>query len=201
MRSLTLSDAGPLRCCAFSHGNAPRALAHAPGSTPPGADPGCADDDRATVKDPEEYRRFRQILAAAGVARVSTVPVRPGTKIPAVRWADYQDGEEGPHFPDTLARLLLTGRRSSDLAVIDVDTKGGGFDALERLEALHGAIPRTLSVRSPTGGLHIYVLPSRPLRTCAGVPARGIDIRGEGGVVMVPGSEHPRGGVYRIEEQ
>jgi hypothetical protein len=151
--------------------------------------------------DRDEYRRFREILAAAGIALVSTVPVKPGTKIPAIRWADFAPGEEGPHYAETQARLLLTGRRSSGLSVIDVDTKGGGFDALERIEAMHGAIPRTLSVRSPTGGLHLYVLPSRPLRTVAGVPARGIDIRGEGGVCMVPGSVHPRGGIYRIEDQ
>lgn len=157
--------------------------------------------DTPDAWDRAEYFKFRDWLREAGISRISTVPVKPGTKIPAVKWADYQIGEEGPHFAETQARLLLTGRRSSGLSVIDVDTKGGGFDALERLEALHGAIPRTLSVRSPTGGLHIYVLPSRPLRTCAGVPARGIDIRGEGGVVMVPGSVHPRGGIYRIEDQ
>ena len=150
--------------------------------------------------DREEYRRFREILASAGISLVSTVPCKPGTKIPALRWADYAPGEEGAHFPDTTGRLLLTGRCSSGLSVIDVDTKAGGFDAFERLERLHGQIPRTLSVRSPTGGLHLYVLPSRPLRSVTNTPARGIDIRGEGGVVMVPGSVHPKGGIYRIEE-
>ena len=150
--------------------------------------------------DREEYRRFREILASAGISQVSTVPVRPGTKIPAVRWADFVPGEEGPHFADTQARLLLTGRRSGGLSVIDLDVKHNGIDAFDRLEALHGAIPPTLTVRSPTGGLHVYVVASRPLRSVVNTPARGIDIRGEGGVVMVPGSVHPRGGIYRIEE-
>lgn len=155
----------------------------------------------AETFDREEYRRFREALAAAGLEKISTVPAKPGTKIPALRWADYAPGQEGAHFPDTVARLLLTGARSSGLCVIDVDDKPGarGFESLERLEALHGRIPPTLSVRSPTGGLHLYVLPSRPLRSVQGVPAKGLDIRGEGGVVMVPGSVHPRGGIYRIE--
>lgn len=152
--------------------------------------------------DREEYRRFREILAAAGLAQIATVPAKPGTKIAAVRWAEFGPGEEGPHWADTQARLLLTGSRSSGLCVIDVDDKPGarGFEALEKLEALYGALPRTLSARSPTGSLHLYVLPSRPLRTVANKPAKGIDIRGEGGVVVVPGSVHPRGGIYRIED-
>jgi hypothetical protein len=152
--------------------------------------------------DREEYRRFREILAAAGLEKIATVPAKPGTKEAAVKWKAFVPGEEGPHWADTTARLLLTGSRSSGLCVIDIDDKPGarGFDVFEKLEALHGRIPRTLSVRSPTGSLHVYVLPSRPLRTVANVPAKGIDIRGEGGVVMVPGSVHPRGGIYRIEE-
>ena len=152
--------------------------------------------------DREEYRRFREILAAAGISP-STVPARVGTKIPAVPWADFVPGQEGPHWDATEARLLLTGRRSGGLCVIDVDDKPGarGLDVVSRLESLHGAIPRTLSVRSPSGGLHLYVLPSRPLKTCTATPEKGIDIRGEGGVVMVPGSVHPSGrGIYRIEE-
>lgn len=154
------------------------------------------------VWDRAEYARFRAILAAAGLGAISTIPAKVGSKIPAVEWADIKPGEEGPHWPATEARLLLTGRRSSGLSVIDVDCKKhDGFAALARLEALHGPLPRTLAVRSPSGGLHLYVLPSRSLITRTDTPAPGIDIRGEGGVVMVPGSVHPSGaGIYRIEE-
>ena len=154
----------------------------------------------ATTFDSAEFARFVDRLRALGI-EPSTVPARPGSKIPAVKWGEMSPGENGPHWPHTEARLLLTGSRSGGICVIDIDTKDGGFGNFEAWERANPPrLPPLFSVRSPSGGLHLYYRPARIWRTVQGQPVQGVDIRGEGGVVVVPGSLHPRGGIYRIEE-
>lgn len=149
--------------------------------------------------DEVEFSKFLDRLAKAGI-KPAIVPIRPGTKIPAVRWRDMGPGEQILGPPGTTARAILTGSRSGGIVVIDVDTATGGFDSLAELEAKIGVLPATLQVRSPTGGLHLYLSTTSALRSTAGVLAAGLDIRAEGGIVLTPGSAHPRGGIYRIEE-
>src|SRR5262249_52503001 len=48
-----------------------------------------------------------------------------------------------------------------------------------------------------SGGRHIYFAqPTIPLRNSAGRIGRGIDVRGEGGYVLLPPSAHISGGTY-----
>jgi hypothetical protein len=148
--------------------------------------------------DRAELARFLEILAPI---RPALVPCKPGTKRPGVRWAEHPAGFVHPECagPGVTAIALLTGSRSGDLCVLDVDARAGGFQSLEALEKELGEIPATLTVRSPTGGIHIYFI--RPgAETNAGKLAPGVDVRGDGGIVLCPGSVHPRGGIYRIED-
>lgn len=149
-----------------------------------------------SAMDLDEYARF---LALLEKYNPSTLPLKVGSKIPAVRWKGAEPGTVWPSFPDTVSRALLTGRMSGGLVVLDVDPKDGGFTSLEGLEARHGALPATLTVRTPTGGLHLYLAGSQPFQTNASKIAPGLDIRAEGGIVVTPGSVHPSGGVYRME--
>lgn len=147
-----------------------------------------------------EFARYLAVLLEAGI-EPTIVPVTPGTKIPAVKWAKIAPGTITPDFPGTQARALLTGSRSGGIVVVDVDSKSGGFETLQRYEAEHGRIPATLTVRSPTGGLHIYLLSPERFRSVTNGLGPGVDIRGEGGIVLTPGSLHPTaGGIYRIED-
>ena len=86
--------------------------------------------------------------------------------------------------------------------MIDVDTKDRGFDTLEALEHAHGLIPATLTVRSPSGGLHIYLVGpmAERFKTQKKELGPGIDVRAEGGIVLCAGSLHPNGGHYVIED-
>ena len=140
---------------------------------------------------------------------VTTVPLAVGSKIPAVKWRDLQPGESQPDRPDTQGRALLTGSRSGGTVVLDVDVKDGGFARLEQLEAALGPLPETRTVRTPSGGLHLYFQTDVKLRSVArvnvpGVPVvktaagaiDGVDLRAEGGIVVLPGC--PRG--YVVEE-
>ena len=72
--------------------------------------------------------------------------------------------------------------------VLDIDTKGGkgGDEALMALEIEHGPLPATLTISTPSGGRHLWfkgTVPSSVERVGA-----GLDIRGTGGYVLIPGS-------------
>ena len=86
---------------------------------------------------------------------------------------------------------MPTGARSG-LVVLDLDTRGGrdGVVAFERLRAGRD-LPDTLTVRTRSGGRHHYfdAPADRAVRCSAGRLAPGVDVRGDGGYVVVPPSE------------
>ncbi|MEU8223886.1 bifunctional DNA primase/polymerase [Kribbella sp. NPDC048915] len=80
----------------------------------------------------------------------------------------------------------------SGLVVVDVDPAHGGNDSLAEL-VTHQLVPRTLWVRTGSGGVHLYYrhpgreIASRPM------PGRaGIDVKADGGYVVLPPSIHHR---------
>lgn len=90
---------------------------------------------------------------------------------------------------------LACGR--SNLIVMDVDIKKGakGLESLENWEAEFGKLPATRKVRSPSGGFHLYFSGCR-----ASDPGwkPGIDIKSDGGYVLLPGSK-TKAGIYEWE--
>ena len=84
----------------------------------------------------------------------------------------------------------------SKIFVIDVDGVDAEFE-LRRLEAEYGALPPSIEVITARPGRHIYFRwPAQPIRNSAGKIAPGIDVRGDGGYVLVPPSVHPSGKKY-----
>ncbi|MET4041865.1 hypothetical protein ABIC03_003556 [Bradyrhizobium sp. RT6a] len=84
--------------------------------------------------------------------------------------------------------------------VLDIDLKPGadGAASLAALESVHGKLPVTKIVRTPSGGLHIYFNHVDGIGTRVNVePA--IDVRGEGGYVIAPGSIRSDGCFYELE--
>ncbi|MFJ9849107.1 bifunctional DNA primase/polymerase [Streptomyces sp. NPDC101150] len=81
---------------------------------------------------------------------------------------------------------------------IDLDTKNGA-DALTALrfiaDAHHFPLPPTVTVRTPSGGHHLWFTgpPSPAVPNSVGRLAPGIDIRGAGGYLVGPGSLTARG--------
>jgi putative DNA primase/helicase len=91
---------------------------------------------------------------------------------------------------------IRTGAQSG-LIVLDVDTRKGGSGALVELERRHGKLPATAQVLSGGGGQHIYFRhPGREVRNSAGRLGAGLDVRGDGGYVVVPPSVHESGRAY-----
>jgi hypothetical protein len=70
--------------------------------------------------------------------------------------------------------------------VVDVDL--GGEDGIERLQAKYGALPRTCTAITPRGGWHHPFKYTGPVPNSAGKIAPHIDVRGDGGYVVVPPS-------------
>lgn len=84
---------------------------------------------------------------------------------------------------------IRTGEASGFWA-FDVDPKSGGDQSLLALEAQHGPLPTTRTHRTGSGGMHyLFTLPEDfEITNGRGRLPRGIDIRGNGGLIVAPGS-------------
>lgn len=91
-------------------------------------------------------------------------------------WRKWRDANIG----------MPTGKASGRLA-IDIDTKAGAtYDMLVVLSPT-GKIPATMTAQTPSGGLHLVFRYPRDLeiRNSASKILPGIDVRGEGGYIVV----------------
>ncbi len=93
---------------------------------------------------------------------------------------------------------IVTGRRSN-LIVLDVDPRDGGEESLAILEKEHGSLPPTIRFLTGGGGQHIlFRHPGGIVPNSASKIGNGLDIRGEGGFVVAPPSQHISGRTYAI---
>ena len=116
-------------------------------------------------------------------------------KHPMVAWRRHEENAKGPSGGYGIQTGAFNG-----IFVVDLDKKPdrSGIDAL--LELAQGRpIPETTGVITPTGGVHLYFrLPPNVYVPCSrGALGPGIDVRGEGGYVVGPGSPHKNGGIYQ----
>jgi DNA-binding MarR family transcriptional regulator len=82
------------------------------------------------------------------------------------------------------ASIGVPAGRESGFFVLDVDS----LAVFEKLEKEHGKLPVTLMVRTPSGGLHIYFEYVEGVTNSPGGLPKGLDVRGQGGYVLVPPS-------------
>jgi hypothetical protein len=141
-------------------------------------------------------------------------PVPPGTKR-SYKSAEHSDGRawgmtreaaeiraDFTRWPD--AGIGIPTGAVNGIVVVETDTvEGHGIDgshSLAQLETKHGALPETLQAISPSGSVHRYF--KHPgngikIKSSASEIGRGIDIRGDGGMVIAPPTVRPGVGVYR----
>jgi hypothetical protein len=96
---------------------------------------------------------------------------------------------------------IKTGQDSRGVVVIDIDVnkkdrQTGEIadprsvqEKLEYIAETYGALPDTLSVHTPSGGLHLYYIADRPVATLKKIfpnDPLDVDSRGDGGVVVAP---------------
>jgi predicted P-loop ATPase len=116
-------------------------------------------------------------------------------KHPSVKWGKHSltAGTQLP-IPEGYGTGLATGERSG-VVVVDIDMKNG-VNGLANLLAL-GEIPSTLTVHTPTGGAHLYFsYPGFKVSNSVSSVTNGVDIRGDGGFVVIPPSPHKCGHCY-----
>lgn len=153
----------------------------------------------------EEVFREELLKAALRYAEKS-YPVFPvgRDKHPLVKWGKGTDGHpnlrqrRATTDPETIKRwwtrwpLAMIGMptgKPSGVVVLDIDRKNG-VDGLANLRAI-GIDPFQMSpvvARTPSGGLHVYMRYGGPLKNSAGLLAAGIDVRADGGYVVLPPS-------------
>ena len=90
---------------------------------------------------------------------------------------------------------IVTGS-ASGFWVLDIDPRNGGDDSLEDLILEYGELPDTLMAHTGGGGRHFFFkMPAEGMRS--GKLAKGIDIKGDGGYIVAPPSNHISGGYYK----
>ncbi len=94
---------------------------------------------------------------------------------------------------------VLTG---GGVLVVDVDPRNGGTESFDDLRERYGDLPDTLEVQTGGGGWHYYFQCPRDLtipNDNRGKLGRCIDVKGQGGFVVGPGSWHASGNQYDFE--
>jgi len=97
---------------------------------------------------------------------------------------------------------IATGAKSGRLMVIDLDSKPEkGIDGEETWRQLAKDIPDTIEVLTGGGGRHLYfIYPDHiDLKSGINVLGDGVDLRADGGYVLVPPSLHASGRRYEWE--
>jgi KaiC/GvpD/RAD55 family RecA-like ATPase len=121
-------------------------------------------------------------------------------KHPAVFWRELKLGDEVP-LPEPGAGFgIKTGAAplGSDIVVVDLDGPLAEFAYAEWLgDEKHGD---GYYVKTPRGRHLYYQHPGFPVRNSASELAPGVDIRGDGGFVVGPGSPHRSGKEYEAAD-
>lgn len=92
---------------------------------------------------------------------------------------------------------MPTGPRSG-VDVLDVDPRHNGDATLDAFEEANGRLPDTPIGLTGGGGLHyLFKHPTgRTIKNGADVLGPGVDVRGEGGFIVIPPSRHACGRIY-----
>jgi hypothetical protein len=132
----------------------------------------------------------------------SVVPIRAREKRPLIAWQMHQQRRASEddvrawfaRWSD--ANIAIVTGAVSGLVVVDIDPRHGGDSSLAHLEREHGPLPRTVEAISGGGGRHVYFAhPGGHVHNKVAL-APGIDLRGDGGLVVAPPSVHPSGARY-----
>lgn len=129
-------------------------------------------------------------------------PCLPGDKRPATKWRDTATND-----PATVsawwsdewktANIGVATGAPSGIIVVDIDD----LDSIQTLRE-KGDLPSTLTARTPRGGLHLYYRRGQlEVPNSAGALAPGVDVRGDGGYVLSPGSSLPNGRYTWVEQR
>ena len=138
--------------------------------------------------DPTRFRR----AAAAGLR---VFPVKTRDKVPTIAWKQFQDraptAEELDLWDASASNVGVVCGAPSGIVVLDVDSP----EAQELVDGL--GLPVTPTVQTARG-LHYYFRhPGYEIRNGVRIGGAKLDVRGDGGYVVGPGSIHAVGARYK----
>lgn len=145
--------------------------------------------------------------AAVAYARngFAVFPCEPDGKEPATKHG-FKDATTNPKMVAAVWQDhprcnigIATGAMSGGVFVIDVDNHNGvdGAQYLLEWQREHGDFPETACATTGSGGTHYFFrVPNGVSVKSAAHVIDGVDVRGDGGYVVVPPSKHPNGNRY-----
>jgi len=139
-------------------------------------------------------------LAAGGIA---TFPAGPDKRPLLKNWQTKATTDPDTirawdnRWPDAMP-AMPTGDLN-DLAVLDLDVRDDGRDGIAAASDLGVDLSRAFTVRTPSGGLHLYYRHRDGLTNAAAHLPDGMDVRGQGGFVIAPGAVLPDGRAYKVK--
>lgn len=134
-------------------------------------------------------------------------PCAAGKKEPAIARRDGGRGcldatddedkicEWAARYPD--ANVGVACGEGSALLVVDIDSNHGGLDSIKALRSQGFQLPPTVSVRTPSGGWHLYYAYVDGPKNSKSLLGKGVDIRTTGGYVVGPPSVLAGAKAYR----
>ena len=144
--------------------------------------------------------------AAVDLARMGfhVFPAPPGKKQGCEKAEDHGGRRWGCTSDEAETVALFSKWRNANVGiateesrifVIDLDCKNGvdGISWLAEKAEENGGWPDTVEALSPSGSWHIYFRYPKDFdpKTCEGLIADGVDVRGHGGMVLAPPSIKP----------
>jgi hypothetical protein len=148
--------------------------------------------------------------AALDYARLgyTVVPINAGSKLPAVRWRDLQtnpwDADQiKAHWEKHPTHGIGVIPASRNTVVIDADVYKADTvqqDFAQICIDHQIDLSEAVTVKTPSGGLHVWLQIGEAVRSGSDVLADGIDIRCEGGYAIVPPSLNEVGKAYEWGE-
>lgn len=131
----------------------------------------------------------RAFYAALGFA---TIPLRARDKRPLRKGWREAPSEHWLDAPEGVNVGIVTGSPSGGLVVLDFDTREGPEKLLGMTAAQLAVLTMVVETRR---GWHVY---AREHGRASSTLREGVDLRGEGGMVVAPPSVHPSGWRYRF---
>jgi hypothetical protein len=137
-------------------------------------------------------------LAGKGMA---VFPCKPRGKSPLFQGWQQQatrdlDAVRAMWTATPAANIGIATGAASGIWVLDIDGEDGEQSLVE-LELEHGDLPATVETITGGGGRHLLFRMSRPIANSVGFVGRGLDVKGDGGLIVAPPSIHPNGRAYR----
>jgi len=126
-------------------------------------------------------------------AGFAVIPIRPDSKAAyLIKWSrlPFPTHADAAKWFNTERNIGVRTGSLTGIWVLDIDPRNGGVESLAAIEKAYGDLPDTLIIKTPSDGYHYYfhIVDGLILKNSTSKIAAGIDVRGEGGQVLVPPS-------------